>query len=74
MNHHHIDAHQLQQYDIADDGSPQLVGDHGIAAVLDHDGLTAVLLDIGQGLRQNLGPVGIAEFHFHGLLRYGSRR
>ena len=59
VDHHHPDAHQAEQDDVAHDGAAQLVGDHGVAAVFDHDGLTGEFLDIGQGLHQSLGLLGM---------------
>ena len=38
---------------------PQLVGDHGVAAVFDHNGLAVIFLDIGQRLGQHLGAVHV---------------
>ena len=52
---HHPDAHQVQQDDVAHHRPAQLVGDHGVAAVFDHDGLAGKFLNIRQGLDQGLG-------------------
>ena len=55
VDHHHPDAHQTQKHDIAHDGFPKFLGDHGVAAVLDDDGLSGEFLNIRQGLHQRLG-------------------
>ena len=34
----------------------ELLGDHGVAAVFDDDGLAVVFLNVGQGLHQDAGP------------------
>ena len=58
-----LDADQLQQADIADDGILQVLGDHGVAAVFDDDDLAAVVLNIRQGVNQNSGPLCICDIH-----------
>ena len=55
VDHHHPDAHQAQQYDVAHHRPAQILGDHGVAAVLDHNGLAGEFLNIGQSLHQGLG-------------------
>ncbi|MPN37474.1 hypothetical protein SDC9_184993 [bioreactor metagenome] len=59
VDHHHPDAHQAQEDNVADDRLAQLLGNHGIAAVFDHHGLAAEVLNIGQGLGQHLRPVNV---------------
>ena len=55
VNHHYPDSHQAQQDDVTHDGPPQLLRDHGIAAIFDNNGLSSKLLNIGQSLHQSLG-------------------
>ncbi len=45
----------FQQRDVGHDVILQVIVDHGIAAVLDDDGLAGQTLDIGQGFDQDLG-------------------
>ncbi len=74
MDHHHIDAHQLQQYNIGDHRLPQFFGDHGVAAVLDYNGLLVKFLNIGQGLIENLCPLHMGKRHGNTPLRaYAAR-
>ena len=77
VDHHHPDAHQVEQDDVADHRAAQLLGDHGVAAVLDDDGLAVPLLNVGQGLHQDGGALHIIV-HVHGWvppgLSCGSRR
>ena len=76
VHQHHIDTQRLHHDDIVHHGIFQVLVDHGIAAVFDHDGLPGQALDVRQGLYQDLGPAGIGNFHrFHFfLLRCGSHR
>ena len=64
VDHHHPDPHQVQEDDVADDGAAQLLGDHGVAAVLDDDGLAVPFLNVGQGLHQDGGALHIVV-HVH---------
>jgi hypothetical protein len=57
MHHHRVDADQLHQHDIAREALFQAFVHHGVAAVLDDDGLAAKLLDVGQGLDQDEGDI-----------------
>ena len=59
VDDHHTNAHQRQQDDIAHHGLAQFVRDHGVAAVLDHDGLAGKFLNIRQCLDQSLGLLGM---------------
>ena len=52
VDHHHPNANQGQQDDVAHDSPAEFVGHHGVAAVLDHDGLAGEFLDIGQGFHK----------------------
>lgn len=52
------------------DVSIQAQIDHGAAAIFDDDGLSVILLDVGQGLGQHLGPQGHVG---HGVRLLGER-
>ena len=62
---HHPDPHQAQQHDILHDLHLQRFVYHGVAAVFHHDGLAAVLLDVGQGLDQHLRPLLVCKLFSH---------
>ncbi len=64
VDHHHPDAHQREEDDVAHHGGTELVGDHGVAAVFDYNGLAVEALDVRKGLGQHLGPFHMAV---HGL-------
>ncbi|MNE71691.1 hypothetical protein D3C80_1675870 [compost metagenome] len=55
VHHHRVDADRLHQHDIAGEAGLQLVAFHGVAAVLDHQGLAAEAADVGQGFGEDLG-------------------
>ena len=54
VHHHRIHAHQLEQHHVARERSLQRCVGHGVAAVLDDDGLVVEALDVGQRLGQDL--------------------
>ena len=54
MDDHRAHAHLLQQDDIGGEGGNQIGIDHGMAAVLDDDGLVEEAPDVGQRLDQDL--------------------
>ncbi|MNW14757.1 hypothetical protein D3C71_2130690 [compost metagenome] len=58
MHHHRIDADRLHQHDVAGEVGFQFVAFHGVAAVLDHQGLADEAADIGQRFGQDLGDLG----------------
>jgi len=75
VHQHHLDAHLCQQHDVGHDRLLEARVDHGVAAVLDHDDLAGVLLDVGQ----RGGEYIRAQFFGDGvhrltLLRFCSRR
>ena len=55
VDHHGIEAHQLEQHHVLRKVRLQFRIGHGIAAVLDHDGFAVKLADVGQRLGQDLG-------------------
>ena len=63
VDEHDLDADELQQADIPDDRVLQMLRDHGVAAVFDHDDLAAVILNIRQRVNQNPGPLCICDIH-----------
>ena len=63
VHQHDLDADELQQHDIADDRILEVLGDHGVAAVFDDDDLSAVLLNIRQGMYQNSCPLCVRNIH-----------
>ena len=54
MNHHRIDADVLEQDDILGEARFELLVFHGVAAILDDEGLAVEALEIGQRLHQHL--------------------
>ena len=54
MNHHRIDADILEQDDILGEARFELLVFHGVAAILDDEGLAVKALEIGQRLHQHL--------------------
>ena len=65
MDQHHPDPHQMQQDDILHNLHFERIVDHGVAAVFHHNGLAAVLPDVGQGLYQHLRPLPVGKLFFH---------
>ncbi len=61
VHHHRPQPGQAQEQDVGGEGGLELVVDHGVAAVLDHDERTLQLLQPRQGLHQDggLGPGGL---------------
>ncbi|MCY1541164.1 hypothetical protein D9M68_768400 [compost metagenome] len=53
VDHHRIQTHQLQQHDVVREATLQSLFRHGVAAVLDHDGLAVKSSDIRQCFRQH---------------------
>ena len=56
------DAAAPQEDDVLDEGLLELVVQHGVAAVLDDDGLTRVLLQPGQRLDERAQPCANGSF------------
>ena len=70
MHHDGVDAHLLQQRDVAAEPFRQMLLAHGMAAVFDHDRRPGIPPQIGQGMRQDprlLGGVGL-DVIFDGIL------
>ena len=61
VHHHRVHAHQLEQHHVFGEVLLQRRVGHGVAAVLDDDGLAVELADVGQRLRQDLGLVAGAD-------------
>ncbi len=57
VHHHRVHAHQLEQHHVLGEVVLQRGVGHGVAAVLDDDGLAVELADVGQRLGQDLGLV-----------------
>ena len=80
VHQHNVDADQLHEHDIAHDRLLQFFIDHSVAAVLDYDGLSIILLDIRQSLYQHLRAIRVCDIHGCSLslpsprLRCGNRR
>ncbi|MPN37413.1 hypothetical protein SDC9_184930 [bioreactor metagenome] len=53
VDHHRIHADRAQEDDVGGKGLHELVVDHGVAAVLDHDGLADIALQPGQRFNQD---------------------
>ncbi len=66
VHHHRVHADQLEQHHVFREVGLQRRVGHGVAAVLDDDGLAVELADVGQRLGQDLGLVA------RGMLRTGS--
>jgi len=49
-----VHAHQLEQHDVAREARLEIFIHHGVAAILDHQGLALEGADIRQGLAQDL--------------------
>ncbi|MCY1543390.1 hypothetical protein D9M68_792070 [compost metagenome] len=58
VHHHRVDADGLHQHHVAGEAGLQLIAFHGVAAVLDHQGLADEAADIGQRFGQDLGDLG----------------
>src|SRR5690606_30275070 len=58
VHDHRVDADRLHQHDVAGEASLELLALHGIAAVLDHQGLAHETTDVGQGLGKDPGYLG----------------
>ena len=54
-----VHAHQLEQHHVAGEGALQVLGDHGVAAVLDDDRGAVEAPDVGQRLGENPGDAGV---------------
>ena len=52
------DADRLQQHDVLGEAGGEVGIDHGVAAVLHHDGRAEEAPDVGQRLDQHAGPLG----------------
>jgi hypothetical protein len=55
VHHHRVHAHQLEQHHVVRKALLQLLVDHRVAAVLDHDGLAVEAADVRQRLGQDVG-------------------
>ena len=55
MHHNDFDADQVEQHKVVDNRILELLVDHGVAAVLDDDGLSVIFLYKRQGFHQNFG-------------------
>jgi hypothetical protein len=55
VHDHRIHADELEQHDIARETFFQFRVGHGVATVLDDDGLVEEALDVGQGFREGMG-------------------
>ena len=79
MHHHRIDAHLLDQHDVAGEDAGELVIDHGMTTIFDDEGLARIALHIGQrlgqGARRAQPILGFGEIrdlgHGRGLYRKG---
>ena len=58
VHHHRVHPHQLQEHHVLGEGLHQVALGHGVAAVLDDDGLVVEALDVGQRLGQDVGLLG----------------
>ena len=65
VHHHRVHADQLEQHHVLGEVRLQLGIGHGVAAVLDDDGLAVELADVGQRLGQDLGLLGGRELGGH---------
>ena len=63
-----LDAHQMEQDDIRDHGLTQLLGNHGISAVFDHNGLSIILLNVRKCLSQYLSTIHFVKGHIQSPL------
>ena len=61
MDQDHLDPDELQEHHVLHDLLLELLVDHGVAAVLDHDDLPVVFLDQRQRLYDDFGPLVIGE-------------
>ena len=59
MHQHYLYANEIQQHYVFHDLLLQILVDHGIAAVFNHDDLAHIFFDIGKGLHQHPGPLRI---------------
>src|SRR5690606_11567457 len=57
MDHHRINPHQLHHDNVTGKAVFEVFVDHGVAAVLDHDGLTCKTLNIWQRLAQDVSDL-----------------
>src|SRR5690606_6634774 len=64
VNHHGVNAHQLEQHDVVREAALQMFFRHGVAAVLDDHGLTVEATDVRQGLGKNGGLDGSGVLGF----------
>ena len=58
MHDDRVHAHQFQQHHVLGEGLHQMPLGHGVAAILDDDGLVVETLDVRQRLGQDIGLVG----------------
>src|SRR5690606_9932626 len=58
VHDHRIDADQFHHHDVAGEAVLEVLGRHGMAAVLDHHGLAAEALDVRQRFDQNVSDLG----------------
>ena len=61
VHDHRIHADQLQQHHVVGEAALEALVGHGVAAVLDDDGLAVKALDVGQRLGEDLGLVNRAQ-------------
>ena len=54
MHHDRIDRRLLEKDYVASEFAGQMLGAHGVTAILHHDGFFVVALHIRQGFRQDL--------------------
>jgi hypothetical protein len=66
VHHDGVHADQLQQHDVLGEILLQRAVGHRVAAVLDHDGAVVELLDVRQGLDENVGLLRGGELWGHG--------
>ena len=73
VHHHRVHADQLEQHHVLGEVLLQRGVGHGVAAVLDDDGLAVELADVGQRLGQDLGLVAWADVAQVGRSGVGER-
>ena len=66
MHHHRPDADQVHQHHVLGESLLEVVGEHRMPPVLDHEGLAPKTLDEGQRLDQDLRALN-QLFLFHRL-------
>jgi hypothetical protein len=78
VHHHRVHAHQLEQHHVFGKVGLQGRVGHGVAAVLDDDGLAVEFADVRQRLGEDLGLVArgyVGQVCGHGAgVKYGMRK